>query len=137
MGAVRLTQGKTLAVMQVYGGSQFFSVVNQHRVLGWLMRMFTIPNQSSVPKAYLEFDEHDRMKPSSLRFYVDAETGEILNPTEAMMKRAPRQDLRDLRGSGRRPIRRPRSILAYGSALTNCCRRRMSPSAGCRLTTEP
>ncbi|WP_067866167.1 arsenical resistance protein ArsH [Neptuniibacter marinus] len=64
MGGVRPTQGKTLAVMQVCGGSQSFNVVNQLRVLGRWMRMVTIPNQSSVPKAYLEFDENDRMKPS-------------------------------------------------------------------------
>ena len=61
---MRPTQGKTLAVMQVCGGSQSFNVVNQLRVLGRWMRMFTIPNQSSVPKAYLEFDEAGRMKPS-------------------------------------------------------------------------
>jgi arsenic resistance protein ArsH len=66
LGAVRPTQGKTLAVMQVCGGSQSFNVVNQLRVLGRWMRMFTIPNQSSVPKAFLEFDEANRMKPSSL-----------------------------------------------------------------------
>ncbi|MFJ7883048.1 arsenical resistance protein ArsH [Pseudomonas sp. NPDC096917] len=66
LGAVRPTQGKTLAVMQVSGGSQSFNVVNQLRVLGRWMRMFTIPNQSSVPKAYLEFDENNRMKPSAL-----------------------------------------------------------------------
>jgi len=64
MGAVRPTQGKTLAVMQVEGGSQSFNVVNQLRVLGRWMRMITIPNQSSVAKAYMEFDENDRMKPS-------------------------------------------------------------------------
>ncbi|MDQ7249663.1 arsenical resistance protein ArsH [Rhodospirillaceae bacterium R-7] len=65
LGAVRPTQGKTLAVMQVSGGSQSFNAVNQLRVLGRWMRMFTIPNQSSVPKAFLEFDENNRMKPSS------------------------------------------------------------------------
>lgn len=65
IGAVRPTQGKTLAVMQVCGGSQSFNVVNQLRVLGRWMRMFTIPNQSSVAKAYLEFDENNRMKPSA------------------------------------------------------------------------
>ncbi|MFT0519365.1 arsenical resistance protein ArsH [uncultured Pseudomonas sp.] len=65
LGALRPTQGKTLAVMQVCGGSQSFNVVNQLRVLGRWMRMFTIPNQSSVPKAYLEFDEAGRMKPSA------------------------------------------------------------------------
>ena len=63
-GAVRPTQGKTLAVMQVCGGSQSFNSVNQLRVLGRWMRMLTIPNQSSVPKAWLEFDEAGRMKPS-------------------------------------------------------------------------
>jgi arsenic resistance protein ArsH len=64
LGAVRPTQGKTLAVMQVCGGSQSFNAVNQLRVLGRWMRMLTIPNQSSVAKAFLEFDENDRMKPS-------------------------------------------------------------------------
>jgi len=64
VGAVRPTQGKTLAVMQVEGGSQSFNVVNQLRVLGRWMRMITIPNQSSVAKAFLEFDDNDRMKPS-------------------------------------------------------------------------
>lgn len=63
-GAVRPTQGKTLAVMQVCGGSQSFNAVNQMRILGRWMRMLTIPNQSSVAKAFLEFDENDRMKPS-------------------------------------------------------------------------
>ena len=65
LGAVRPTQGKTLAVMRVEGGSQSFNVVNQLRVLGRWMRMITIPNQSSVAKAWLEFDENDRMKASS------------------------------------------------------------------------
>ena len=65
VGAVRPTQGKTLAVMQVSGGSQSFNAVNQLRVLGPWMRMITIPNQSSVAKAFLEFDESGRMKPSS------------------------------------------------------------------------
>nr|WP_295074690.1 arsenical resistance protein ArsH [uncultured Roseateles sp.] len=64
-GAIRPTQGKTLAVMQVSGGSQSFNAVNQLRVLGRWMRMITIPNQSSVAKAFLEFDEAGRMKPSS------------------------------------------------------------------------
>lgn len=64
LGAVRPTQGKTLAVMQVCGGSQSFNVVNQLRVLGRWMRMITIPNQSSVAKAFLEFEEDGRMKPS-------------------------------------------------------------------------
>lgn len=66
LGATRPTQGKTLAVMQVSGGSQSFNAVNQMRILGRWMRMVTIPNQSSVPKAFLEFDEAGRMKPSAL-----------------------------------------------------------------------
>jgi arsenic resistance protein ArsH len=64
-GAVRPTQGKTLAVMEVSGGSQSFNAVNQLRVLGRWMRMLTIPNQSSVAKAFLEFDDAGRMKPSA------------------------------------------------------------------------
>jgi arsenic resistance protein ArsH len=64
-GAVRPTQGKTLAVMQVCGGSQSFNAVNQLRVLGRWMRMVTIPNQSSVAKAFMEFDDNGRMKPSA------------------------------------------------------------------------
>jgi arsenic resistance protein ArsH len=65
IGSVRPTQGRTLAVMQVSGGSQSFNAVNQMRVLGRWMRMVTIPNQSSVAKAFQEFDEAGRMKPSS------------------------------------------------------------------------
>ncbi|MHA6645965.1 arsenical resistance protein ArsH [Mesorhizobium sp. A623] len=65
MGGVRPTQGRTLAVMQVSGGSQSFNAVNQLRILGRWMRMFTIPNQSSVAKAFAEFDEAGRMKLSS------------------------------------------------------------------------
>ncbi|MGG5872787.1 arsenical resistance protein ArsH [Pseudomonas peli] len=65
MGAVRPTQGKTLALMQVSGGSQSFNALNQMRVLGRWMRMFTIPNQSSVAKAFLEFDDAGRMKSSA------------------------------------------------------------------------
>jgi arsenic resistance protein ArsH len=65
VGAVRPTQGKTLAVMEVCGGSQSFNAVNQMRILGRWMRMFTIPNQSSVAKAFLEFEEDGRMKPSA------------------------------------------------------------------------
>src|SRR5690606_8119656 len=64
-GSVRPTQGRTLAVMQVSGGSQSFNVVNALRVLGRWMRMVTIPNQSSVPKAWQEFDADGRMKPSA------------------------------------------------------------------------
>lgn len=79
MGAVRPTQGKTLAVMQVCGGSQSFNTVNQLRMLGRWMRMLTIPNQSSVPKAFMEFDEAGRMKPSS---YYDR----VVDVMEELMK---------------------------------------------------
>jgi arsenic resistance protein ArsH len=78
-GAVRPTQGKTLAVMQVSGGSQSFNALNQLRVLGRWMRMLTIPNQSSVPKAFLEFDEAGRMKPSA---YYDR----VVDVMEELMK---------------------------------------------------
>lgn len=64
LGGVRPTQGKTLAVMQVSGGSQSFNTVNQLRILGRWMRLLTIPNQSSTPKAFFEFDDAGRMKPS-------------------------------------------------------------------------
>ncbi len=79
VGAVRPTQGKTLAVMQVSGGSQSFNAVNQMRVLGRWMRMLTVPNQSSVAKAYQEFDEAGRMKPSA---YYDR----IVDVMEELMK---------------------------------------------------
>ena len=79
LGAVRPTQGKTLAVMQVCGGSQSFNAVNQMRVLGRWMRMLTIPNQSSVAKAFQEFDDEGRMKPSS--FYE-----RVIDVMEELMK---------------------------------------------------
>lgn len=66
LGGVRPTQGKTLAVMEVSGGSQSFNAVNQMRILGRWMRMLTLPNQSSVPKAFNEFDEEGRMHASPL-----------------------------------------------------------------------
>ena len=79
IGAVRPTQGKTLALMQVSGGSQSFNAVNQLRVLGRWMRMITIPNQSSVAKAYEQFDDAGRMKPSA---YYDR----IVDVMEELMK---------------------------------------------------
>ncbi|WP_293660887.1 arsenical resistance protein ArsH [Rhodoferax sp. OV413] len=79
IGAVRPTQGKTLAVMQVCGGSQSFNAVNQMRVLGRWMRMVTIPNQSSVAKAFMEFGDDDRMKPSA---YFDR----VVDVMEELMK---------------------------------------------------
>src|SRR3546814_13887804 len=79
MGSGRPTQGRTLAVMQVSGGSQSFNAVNALRVLGRWMRMVTIPNQSSVAKAYQEFDEDGRMKPSP---YYDR----VVDVMEVLMK---------------------------------------------------
>jgi arsenic resistance protein ArsH len=78
-GSVRPTQGRTLVVMQVCGGSQSFNAVNQQRVLGRWMRMVTIPNQSSVAKAFQEFDKAGRMKPSS---YYDR----VVDVMEELMK---------------------------------------------------
>ena len=79
IGAVRPTQGKTLAVMQICGGSQSFNAINQLRVLGRWMRMITIPNQSSVAKAYEQFDDDGRMKPST---YYDR----VVDVMEELMK---------------------------------------------------
>ncbi len=79
LGAVRPTQGKTLAVMEVSGGSQSFNAVNQMRILGRWMRMITIPNQSSVAKAFMEFDDAGRMKPSP---YFDR----VVDVMEELMK---------------------------------------------------
>jgi arsenic resistance protein ArsH len=79
VGSIRPTQGRTLAVMQVSGGSQSFNAINQMRVLGRWMRMVTIPNQSSVAKAWQEFDEEGRMKPSS---YYDR----VVDVMEELMK---------------------------------------------------
>lgn len=79
VGAVRPTQGKTLAVMEVSGGSQSFNAVNQMRILGRWMRMITIPNQSSVAKAFMEFDDAGRMKPSA---YYDR----VVDVMEELMK---------------------------------------------------
>ncbi|MCF2858323.1 arsenical resistance protein ArsH [Pseudoalteromonas sp. SMS1] len=67
LGAVRPTQGKVLAVMQVSGGSQSFNAVNNMRILGRWMRMLTIPNQSSIAKAMNEFNPDGTMKASHFR----------------------------------------------------------------------
>ena len=79
VGAVRPTQGKTLALMQVSGGSQSFNAVNQMRILGRWMRMITIPNQSSVAKAFQEFDAGGRMNASP---YYDR----VVDVMEELMK---------------------------------------------------
>ncbi|WP_319532791.1 arsenical resistance protein ArsH [uncultured Cohaesibacter sp.] len=79
LGAVRPTQGKTLALMQVEGGSQSFNAVNQMRILGRWMRMITIPNQSSIAKAFTEFGDDDRIRPSP--YYM-----RIVDVCEELMK---------------------------------------------------
>ncbi|MCO1335962.1 arsenical resistance protein ArsH [Microbulbifer sp. OS29] len=79
--ACRTTQGKTLAVMQISGGSQSFNTVNNLRVLGRWMRMFTIPNQSSIAKAWQEFDDHGRLKDSSFRDRVIDVLEELVKTT--------------------------------------------------------
>ncbi len=89
LGAVRPTQGKTLAVMQVCGGSQSFNAVNQMRVLGRWMRMFTIPNQSSVAKAFQQFDDDGRMKPSAFYDRVVDVTEELVKFTLLLRDRSP------------------------------------------------
>lgn len=67
IGSVRPTQGRTLAVLEVSGGSQSFNAVNTLRILGRWMRMITIPNQSSVAQAYNEFNDDGSMKASNYR----------------------------------------------------------------------
>ena len=79
IGSIRPTQGRTVALLQVSGGSQSFNTVNDMRILGRWMRMFVIPNQSSVPKAYQEFDDDGRMKPSP---YYDR----VVDVMEELMK---------------------------------------------------
>ena len=89
LGAVRPTQGKTLALMQVSGGSQSFNAVNQMRVLGRWMRMFTIPNQSSVAKAFQQFDDEGRMTPSAFYDRVVDVMEELVKFTLLLRDRLP------------------------------------------------
>ena len=88
-GAVRPSQGRVLAVMQVCGGSQSFNAVNQLRILGRWMRMFTIPNQSSIAKAWQEFDADGRMNASSFRDRVVDVLEELFRVTLLMRDRVP------------------------------------------------
>lgn len=88
LGGVRPTQGKTLAVMEVSGGSQSFNAVNQMRLLGRWMRMVTIPNQSAVPRAFAEFDDNGRMQNSSLYRRVVDVCEELVKFTWLMRERA-------------------------------------------------
>lgn len=102
-GAVRPTQGRCLAVMQVCGGSQSFNTVNQLRILGRWMRMFTIPNQSSVAKAWQEFDQNGRMKPSDFRDRVVDVMEELFRFTVLLRGRA---DILSTRYSEQKQLRR-------------------------------
>ncbi|QRM34372.1 arsenical resistance protein ArsH [Microvirga sp. VF16] len=124
MGGMRPTQGRTLAVMQVSGGSQSFNAVNTLRILGRWMRMFTIPNQSSVAKAFQEFDQAGRMKPSSyydrivdvmeelvrftvlLRPQVASLTDRYSERKEANRPIDPAQDLSSIAIAPQEPVRR-------------------------------
>ena len=110
---MRPTQGKTLAVMQVSGGSQSFNAVNQLRVLGRWMRMLTIPNQSSVAKAFLEFDEAGRMKPSA---YYDR----VVDVMEELVKfTLLTRDVRPIWSTATASARRRRTTIPCSRACPN------------------
>lgn len=104
MGGIRPTQGRTLAVMQVSGGSQSFNAVNSLRILGRWMRMVTIPNQSSVAKAFQEFDEAGRMNPSAYYDRIVDVMEELVRFTVLLR---PHTDLLIDRYSERREARKP------------------------------
>lgn len=124
VGAVRPTQGRTLAVMQVSGGSQSFNAVNAMRVLGRWMRMITIPNQSSVPKAFEQFDDAGRMKAAPLRAgrRRHGRAGEVhaAHPRSLRLPDEPLQ--RAARGSDQGGERRdePRREGDYGLTSSSC-----------------
>ena len=86
--ALRATQGKTLAVMQISGGSQSFNAVNSLRILGRWMRMFTIPNQSSIAKAWQEFDQNGKLKDSAYRDRVVDVLEELFKTTLLMREQS-------------------------------------------------
>jgi arsenical resistance protein ArsH len=113
-GGVRPTQGRTLAVMQVSGGSQSFNAVNTLRLLGRWMRMITIPNQSSVPKAYTEFDDDGRMKPGPLYERVVDVMEELVKFT---LLTRDRSDFLTDRYSERKSERRPPAGAAHVAAI--------------------
>lgn len=121
-GGVRPSQGRTLAVMQVSGGSQSFNAVNSLRLLGRWMRMITIPNQSSVPKAYTEFDDEGRMKPGPLHERVVDVMEELVKFTLLTRDRA--EYLTD-RYSERKLQGRPPAGIAHLAAIAD-------PAASCQ-----
>ncbi|WEK02165.1 MAG: arsenical resistance protein ArsH [Candidatus Sphingomonas phytovorans] len=116
MKGMRPTQGRTLAVMQVSGGSQSFNAVNALRLLGRWMRMFTIPNQSSVATAYKEFDAAGRMKPSSYYDRIVDVMEELLRITVLMRPHATQLVDRysERKAAGVRMIAEDHSAVAIG-----------------------
>ena len=118
LGAVRPTQGRTLAVMQVSGGSQSFNAVNSLRLLGRWMRMLTIPNQSSVAKAFQEFGPDGRMKPSPYYDRIVDVMEELVRFTLLVRPHAAaaRRPLFRAQGGGHARRRRGRSRLARAGA---------------------
>ncbi|MGV7034385.1 arsenical resistance protein ArsH [Methylobacterium symbioticum] len=125
-GSVRPTQGRTLAVMQVSGGSQSFNAVNSLRLLGRWMRMITIPNQSSVPMAYQAFDEAGRMKPGPLYDRVVDVCEELMKFT--LLTRGRADDLVD-RYSERKE-REPERLKAVAADIGFLTRETPSPGDG-------
>jgi arsenic resistance protein ArsH len=110
---MRPTQGRTLAVMQVCAGSQSFNTVNTLRILGRWMRMFAIPNQSSVAKAYMEFDDAGRMKPSSYYDRIVDVMEELVRFTVLIRPHAAQLvDRYSERADADRPVADSRDILA-------------------------
>ncbi|MBX9898220.1 MAG: arsenical resistance protein ArsH [Qipengyuania sp.] len=117
MKGMRPTQGRTLAVMQVSGGSQSFNAVNTLRLLGRWMRMFTIPNQSSVAMAWKEFDEAGRMKPSSYYDRIVDVMEELVRITVLMRPHAAQLvDRYSERKAGARPVRPEQDLATLSTA---------------------
>lgn len=120
MGGMRPTQGRTLAVMQVSGGSQSFNAVNTLRLLGRWMRMFTIPNQSSVAKAFEEFDEAGRMKPSAYYDRIVDVMEELVRITVLMRPHTEQlTDRYSERKQANKPIDPSRDLSAIAIGKTN------------------